>query len=81
MRSSLVRISDSPIKYSEKIIQNIYLEFNEISNIILKSFIKETKLQIYKILGSSDIIGNPVKLVEKIGTGFFEFVNEPRKGF
>ena len=78
--SSLVRISDSPIKYSEKIIQNIYLEFNEISNIILKSFIKETKLQIYKILGSSDIIGNPVKLVEKIGTGFFEFVNEPRKG-
>jgi hypothetical protein len=44
------------------------LEFNEISNIILKSFIKETKLQIYKILGSSDIIGNPVKLVEKIGT-------------
>jgi vacuolar protein sorting-associated protein 13A/C len=56
------------------------LEFNEISNIILKSFIKETKLQIYKILGSSDIIGNPVKLVEKIGTGFFEFVNEYRKG-
>ena len=78
--SSLVRISDSPIKYKEKIIQNIYMEFNEISNLILKSFIKETKIQIIKILGSSDIIGNPVNLIEKIGTGFFEFVNEPRKG-
>ena len=33
------------------------------------------------ILGSSDLIGNPVKLLEGIGTGFYELVNEPRKGF
>ena len=78
--SSLVRISDSPIRFKEKIIENIYMEIKEISNYFIKSFIKETKYQIYKILGSSDIIGNPVKLIEKIGTGFFEFVNEPRKG-
>ena len=31
-------------------------------------------------MGSSDLIGNPIQLIEKIGTGFFEFVNEPRKG-
>ena len=78
--SSLVRISDSPIRFKEKIIENVYMEIKEISNYFIKSFIKETKYQIYKILGSSDIIGNPVKLIEKIGTGFFEFVNEPRKG-
>ena len=56
------------------------MEINEITKIFIKSYIKESIFQIYKILGSSDIIGNPVKLVEKIGTGFFEFVNEPRKG-
>lgn len=78
--SSLVRISDSPIKFNEKLIENIYMEINEITKIFIKSYIKESIFQIYKILGSSDIIGNPVKLVEKIGTGFFEFVNEPRKG-
>jgi hypothetical protein len=78
--SSLVRISDSPIRFNEKIIENIYMEIKEISNYFIKSYIKETKYQVYKILGSSDIIGNPVKLIEKIGTGFFEFVNEPRKG-
>ena len=78
--SSLVKISDSPIKFNEKIIENIYMEINEISKILIKSFIKESIFQFYKILGSSDIIGNPVKLIEKIGTGFFEFVNEPRKG-
>ena len=78
--SSLVRISDSPIKFSEKVIENIYMEIGEIANIFIKSYIKESIFQILTILGSSDIIGNPVQLVEKIGTGFFEFVNEPRKG-
>lgn len=37
-------------------------------------------MQFYKILGSSDMIGNPVGFIEKLGDGVFEFVNEPRKG-
>ena len=37
--------------------------------------------QILKLIGSSDIIGNPVKLLEGIGTGFYELVNEPRKEY
>ena len=78
--SSLVRISESPLKFSEKIIENIYMETNDITKTIMKSYINESIFQIYKILGSSDLIGNPVNLIEKIGTGFFEFVNEPRKG-
>ena len=78
--SSLVRISDSPIKFNEIIIENIYMRTSEIINVIYKSYFKESIYQIYKILGSSDLIGNPVQLIEKIGTGFFELVNEPRKG-
>ena len=38
-------------------------------------------LQFYKVLGSLDMIGNPIGFVDKVGTGFFEFFNEPRKGF
>ena len=78
--SSLVRISESPIKFKEKIIENIYMNISEIITTIYQSYIKESIFQIYKILGSSDLIGNPIQLIEKIGTGFFEFVNEPRKG-
>jgi vacuolar protein sorting-associated protein 13A/C len=37
-------------------------------------------LQLYKILGSSDIIGNPVNLINKLGTGVFELISEPTKG-
>lgn len=37
-------------------------------------------MQVYKLFGSSDMIGNPLNLVDKMGTGVFEFFNEPRKG-
>ena len=37
-------------------------------------------MQFYKILGSSDMLGNPVSFVEKLGEGVVEFINEPRKG-
>ena len=56
------------------------MQINQIAKIFIKSYIKQSIFQVYKLLGSSDIIGNPVQLIEKIGTGFFEFVNEPRKG-
>ena len=36
--------------------------------------------QFYKLLGSSDLIGNPVGLIGKLGTGVFELVSEPAKG-
>ena len=78
--SSIVRISDSPIKFSEYIFENIYMGTSEIIQLLTKYFIKQSLYQIYIILASFDLIGNPVQLIEKIGTGFFEFVNEPRKG-
>ena len=37
-------------------------------------------MQFYKLIGSSDLLGNPVGLIDKLGTGVFEFFNEPRKG-
>lgn len=57
------------------------LSWADISMIIVNSYITQGITQIYKVLGSLDIIGNPVKLVRNVGGGFYDFVNEPRKGF
>lgn len=32
------------------------------------------------MIGSSDMIGNPLGLIDKVGTGVIEFFNEPIKG-
>lgn len=47
---------------------------------IIKNYARQGVMQFYKIIGSSDIIGNPVGLVNKFGTGFMELVSEPSKG-
>ena len=31
-------------------------------------------------MGSSDIIGNPTGLINKLGTGVYELISEPSKG-
>ena len=78
--SSLIRITESPLSFSPKVIKDIYMDTNMIISILIKEFTTEGILQIYKILGSTDLIGNPVNLIDKIGNGFFELVNEPTKG-
>ena len=38
-------------------------------------------MQFYKLLGSSDLLGNPLGFVDKLGTGVVELFSEPKKGF
>ena len=79
--NSFTRISETPLKFSEKIFENIYIDIPNLISKLSSHYTKQGIFQIYKILGSSDLIGNPVKLIDNIGTGFFELINEPRKGF
>ena len=79
--NTLTRITDGKLKFTEKIFNNIYRNTNDIMWELIDHYSKEGIRQIYKILGSTDLIGNPVNFIEGLGTGFFELVNEPRKGF
>jgi hypothetical protein len=47
---------------------------------ITKNYTRQAIFQFYNLIGSSDIIGNPVGLVDKLGTGVYEFISEPTKG-
>ena len=79
--NTLGRITDCPLRFNEKVVENVYMSWADVSMIIVNSYITQGIAQIYKILGSLDVIGNPVKLVRNVGQGFYDFVNEPRKGF
>ena len=79
--NSLARITDGQLKFSEKIFTNIYKNSSDIMSDLIKHYSKEGIKQIYKILGSTDLIGNPINFIEGLGSGFFELINEPRKGF
>ena len=79
--NSLTRFTDVPLIFTEKGFENIYISITDMLWLIYEEYKRRGTKQILTILGSSDLIGNPVKLLEGIGTGFYELVNEPRKGF
>lgn len=80
MISGLATISDCPLSLKELIIINVFAKESNLIDRLVKNYTRQGILQWYKILGSIDLLGNPVGLIDSFGTGVFEFLNEPRKG-
>lgn len=77
---AFVNISDSPLYFKEVIIQESFQTGYTLLWQIISNYQRQGVLQFYKILGSADLLGNPVGLIDKLGTGVLEFINEPVKG-
>ena len=78
--SNVASVSDSPLKFKELIITHMYTSPENLINVIQRNFTRQGIAQFYKLIGSSDMLGNPVGFVNKLGTGVYEFFNEPKKG-
>jgi hypothetical protein len=44
-------------------------------------YMSSFKSNVMSVLGSSNLIGNPTKLISTLGTGIHDFYYEPIKGF
>ena len=78
--NALGRISNCPLKFNEQVIEKVYMSWYDLSWKIINPYITQGIVQIYKILGSLDIIGNPVNLINNITEGVYDFVLEPGQG-
>jgi len=78
--ATLFSISEAPLIFKSLILENVSHTREEIQDKLAKNYIKQLGFQIYKIFGSSDLLGNPVGFVSKLGSGFVEFLSEPSKG-
>lgn len=78
--ANIASITDSPLRFSELTLTHIYSAPSNVVDLIVKSYSRQGIMQFYKLIGSSDLLGNPVGFVDKLGSGFYELFNEPRKG-
>ena len=53
---------------------------SEVTSVIGEHLAQQGKWQVYKIIGSVGILGNPVGLVNKLGSGISTFFYEPIQG-
>ena len=70
---SFVTISGAPFELNALEIENIYGSQTVVTSLLKNHYMSNIKSNILKLVGSSDLIGNPTDLVSSIGTGVNEF--------
>lgn len=78
--SALANVTESPLYFKAVIFEHLFQTTSNLTWLLLKNYSRQGVLQFYKVLGSSDLLGNPIGLIDKLGSGVLEFFSEPYKG-
>ncbi|KAI9272903.1 hypothetical protein BDA99DRAFT_569176 [Phascolomyces articulosus] len=74
-------VNDAPIKLNALIVENLRVSYEDLMERVVLHYRGEVIYQVHKVLGSVDVIGNPVGFFTTIGSGFGELFYEPYQGF
>ncbi|GAA5798753.1 hypothetical protein HPULCUR_004159 [Helicostylum pulchrum] len=78
---TLGNINDAPIKLNALIVENLRASSEDLTSRIILHYREQVIYQIHRVLGSIDILGNPVGLFNTLSSGFGELFYEPYQGF
>jgi len=70
---ALTTVEDAPITLNALEIQNVIGTTSDIIFILQEQYTSRLKKNLFRILGSTSLIGNPIMLANSMGTGFKEF--------
>ncbi|KAI9491569.1 hypothetical protein BDB00DRAFT_766791 [Zychaea mexicana] len=74
-------VNDAPIKLNALIVENLRVSYEDLMDRIMLHYRGEIIYQVHRVLGSVDVIGNPVGLFSNLSSGFGELFYEPYQGF
>lgn len=78
---ALGNINDAPVKLNALIMENVRTPLPLLVQSIQTHYGQEFLYQVHKILGSADVIGNPVGLFNNLSSGFMDMFYEPYQGY
>lgn len=70
-------ITDAPIKLNGMTVNHLFKTWGEVSSILQDHYLNSALGQLYRIVGSLDLVGNPVGLLSSLGVGVRDFFYEP----
>ena len=76
---TIANIDSTPIKLNCLKLENVFSTQKQLMVGITDHYTRQVVLELYKILGSADLIGNPIGLVTNLATGVSDFFYEPAK--
>lgn len=74
-------ISDAPLKFNSLLLEHPIVDSGTLRNRIIGHYTQQAIVQVHKILGSIDMLGNPVGLFNTMGEGVTDLFYEPYQGF
>eukprot|EP00468_Gymnochlora_sp_CCMP2014_P003427 CAMPEP_0167746448 /NCGR_PEP_ID=MMETSP0110_2-20121227/3718_1 /TAXON_ID=629695 /ORGANISM="Gymnochlora sp., Strain CCMP2014" /LENGTH=3805 /DNA_ID=CAMNT_0007631213 /DNA_START=35 /DNA_END=11452 /DNA_ORIENTATION=- len=75
-----IDIDEAPLRLNALTIEDAYGNTSTLLTPIIKHYRNQFIREAYKILGSLEILGNPVQLVGNLGEGVIDFFYEPAMG-
>ena len=78
--TTLSNIDNAPLRLDALVMQHGYGSSAELTNKIVSHYVAKVLTQVYKILLSIDMLGNPVGLLGDVGSGVVSFFYEPAMG-
>lgn len=74
-------ISDAPLKFNSLLLEHPIVSGETLKERVLGHYKQQAIVQVHKILGSIDMLGNPVGLFNTMGEGVTDLFYEPYQGF
>ncbi|KAJ2908725.1 Vacuolar protein sorting-associated protein 13, partial [Coemansia aciculifera] len=74
-------INEAPVSLNALVMQNVRVSMAVLVDRMHKHYSAEVFNQVYKVLGSANLLGNPVGLFSSISSGVSDFFYEPYQGF
>lgn len=79
--TALANLDNAPLTLSGIVLENVFDSKAAITKKIVDKYKNEVTKCIPKLLGSLDIVGNPVGLFTNISSGVIDLVEKPAQGF
>jgi vacuolar protein sorting-associated protein 13A/C len=73
-------IHDAPLRLNARHVVNASGTADSLLTGLTGFYVRQGLMEVYKILGSLEFLGNPVALVSNLGDGVFDFFYEPMQG-
>lgn len=70
----------APLTLNLLLLKHPFTTQEDLINRILSHYKRQGLQQVYKILGSFEMLGSPLTLINNLGTGVYDFFHEPAKG-
>ncbi|GMM27898.1 membrane morphogenesis protein [Martiniozyma asiatica (nom. inval.)] len=74
-------INEAPVRLSALFLENIRTPMSYLIHNIQEHYTQAFLYQFYKVLGSADVLGNPVGLFNNISSGVMDIFYEPYQGY